>query len=158
MHNFIKLIFPGKPPMCSAWICQCILYAALATFAKSLLALVLQQPLIVAVLSTLRISPVSDPKLEVAVVMLIIPFFVNVSIWHISRLIVSIEIYKLMYSLVILQVLFTVFIVSQFWNDLLLVFNVTSMIVQNLKKKFFLSKFLFLPKYFIAFYSCLLKT
>lgn len=65
--------------MCAAWICQCILYAALATFAKSVLALVLRLPPVVAVLSTLRLSPVSDPRLELAVVMLIIPFFVNVS-------------------------------------------------------------------------------
>ncbi|XP_063830991.1 store-operated calcium entry regulator STIMATE-like [Ostrinia nubilalis] len=69
----------GKPPMCSAWICQCILYAALATFAKSVLALVLRLPIVVEVLSTLRLSPVTDARLELAVVLLIIPFFVNVS-------------------------------------------------------------------------------
>lgn len=68
--------------MCSAWLCQGVLYAALATFAKSMLALVLQLPLVQAVLSTLRLSPVSDPRLELAVVMLIIPFFVNVSICY----------------------------------------------------------------------------
>ncbi|CAH1640191.1 unnamed protein product [Spodoptera littoralis] len=74
----------GKPPMCSAWICQCILYAALATFAKSVLALVLRLPPVVAVLSTLRLSPVSDPRLELAVVMLIIPFFVNILIFWVT--------------------------------------------------------------------------
>lgn len=65
--------------MPAAWLCQCVLYAALATFAKSILALVLRLPPVVAVLSKLRLSPVSDPRLELAVVMLIIPFFVNVS-------------------------------------------------------------------------------
>ncbi|KOB70904.1 Uncharacterized protein OBRU01_09469, partial [Operophtera brumata] len=46
---------------------RCILYAALATFAKSVLALVLRLPPVGAVLSTLRLSPVSDPRLELAV-------------------------------------------------------------------------------------------
>lgn len=74
----------GKPAMCSAWICQCVLYAALATFAKSVLALVLRTPPLVAVLSKLRLSPVSDPKLELAVVMLVIPFFVNILIFWVT--------------------------------------------------------------------------
>lgn len=74
-----KNCFTGKPPMCTAWLCQCVLYAALATFAKSALALVLRLPRVVAALATLPLSPISNPKLEIAVVMLIIPFFVNVS-------------------------------------------------------------------------------
>ncbi|VVD03488.1 unnamed protein product [Leptidea sinapis] len=63
---------------------NCVLYAALATFAKSILALVLRLPPVVAVLSTLRLSPVSDPRLELAVVMLIIPFFVNILIFWVT--------------------------------------------------------------------------
>ncbi|GBP22694.1 Store-operated calcium entry regulator STIMATE [Eumeta japonica] len=74
----------GKPPMFTAWLCQCVLYAALATFAKSVLALALRSPPVVEALSTLRLSPVSDPKLELAVVMLIIPFFVNILIFWVT--------------------------------------------------------------------------
>ncbi|KAJ2948645.1 hypothetical protein O0L34_g7901 [Tuta absoluta] len=76
----------GKPPQCSAWLCQCVLYAALATFAKSALALVLRLPPVVAVLSTLRLSPspVSDPRVELAVVMLVIPFFMNILIFWVT--------------------------------------------------------------------------
>ncbi|XP_026320536.1 store-operated calcium entry regulator STIMATE-like isoform X2 [Hyposmocoma kahamanoa] len=72
----------GNP--CTAWLCQCVLYAALATFAKSMLALVLRLPPVVAVLSTLRLSPVSDQRIELAVVMLIIPFFVNILIFWVT--------------------------------------------------------------------------
>ncbi|XP_073953546.1 store-operated calcium entry regulator STIMATE-like [Choristoneura fumiferana] len=74
----------GKPPMCTAWLCQCVLYAALATFAKSALALVLRQPRVAAALATLPLSPISNPKLEIAVVMLIIPFFVNILIFWVT--------------------------------------------------------------------------
>ncbi|KAI8420030.1 hypothetical protein MSG28_008626 [Choristoneura fumiferana] len=46
---------------------MCVLYAALATFAKSALALVLRQPRVAAALATLPLSPISNPKLEIAI-------------------------------------------------------------------------------------------
>lgn len=74
----------GKPPSALAWLCQCVLYAAMAVLVKAGLALLLRLPPLARVLATARLSPVSDPRVELAVVMLIIPFFVNILIFWVT--------------------------------------------------------------------------
>ncbi|XP_030586120.1 store-operated calcium entry regulator STIMATE [Archocentrus centrarchus] len=64
----------GEPVQCTAWLGQCILYIFIMMFEKVLMMLVLlipqwkQLPLL---------KPIHNPKLKLAIVMLIVPFFIN---------------------------------------------------------------------------------
>lgn len=64
----------GEPVQCTAWLGQCILYILIMMFEKVLMMLVLlipqwkQLPLL---------KPIHNPNLELAIVMLIVPFFIN---------------------------------------------------------------------------------
>uniref|UniRef100_A0A3P9HDV0 STIM activating enhance n=1 Tax=Oryzias latipes TaxID=8090 RepID=A0A3P9HDV0_ORYLA len=64
----------GEPVQCSAWLGQCILYILIMMFEKVLIMLVLLIPQ----WKTLDLlSTIHNPDLELAIVMLIVPFFVN---------------------------------------------------------------------------------
>lgn len=66
----------GKPPQFSAWIGQCSLYILLMVIEKILITMLIQLDIWEKV--RLFILPPTDPKLELTIVMLIIPFIVNV--------------------------------------------------------------------------------
>ncbi|XP_061543785.1 store-operated calcium entry regulator STIMATE-like isoform X1 [Phycodurus eques] len=64
----------GEPIQCSAWLGQCILYILIMMFEKVLIMLVL---LIPQWKKLALLNPIDNPELELALVMLIVPFFVN---------------------------------------------------------------------------------
>ncbi|KAG7472450.1 hypothetical protein MATL_G00108920 [Megalops atlanticus] len=64
----------GEPVQCSAWAGQCALYILIMMFEKVLIILVL---LIPQWKQLALLNPIENPELELAIVMLIVPFFVN---------------------------------------------------------------------------------
>ncbi|XP_010746824.3 store-operated calcium entry regulator STIMATE isoform X2 [Larimichthys crocea] len=64
----------GEPVQCTAWLGQCILYILIMMFEKVLIMLVL---LIPQWKKLALLNPIENPDLELAIVMLIVPFFVN---------------------------------------------------------------------------------
>ncbi|XP_054883309.1 store-operated calcium entry regulator STIMATE-like isoform X1 [Poeciliopsis prolifica] len=64
----------GEPVQCTAWLGQCILYILIVMFEKVLMMLVL---LIPQWKKLALLNPIKNPDLELAIVMLIVPFFVN---------------------------------------------------------------------------------
>ncbi|CAM4732360.1 unnamed protein product [Leuciscus chuanchicus] len=64
----------GEPVQCSAWAGQCALYILIMMFEKVMIMLVL---LIPQWKKLATLNPITDPHLELAIVMLIVPFFVN---------------------------------------------------------------------------------
>ncbi|XP_061639518.1 store-operated calcium entry regulator STIMATE-like isoform X3 [Phyllopteryx taeniolatus] len=64
----------GEPIQCSAWLGQCILYILIMMFEKVVIMLVL---LIPQWKKLALLNPIDNPELELALVMLIVPFFVN---------------------------------------------------------------------------------
>ncbi|XP_037636312.1 store-operated calcium entry regulator STIMATE [Sebastes umbrosus] len=64
----------GEPVQCTAWLGQCILYILIMMFEKVLIMLVL---LIPQWKKLAHLNPIQNPDLELAIVMLIVPFFVN---------------------------------------------------------------------------------
>ncbi|XP_061779781.2 store-operated calcium entry regulator STIMATE isoform X2 [Nerophis lumbriciformis] len=64
----------GEPIQCTAWLGQCILYILIMMFEKVLIMLVL---LIPQWKKLALLNPIENPDLELAIVMLIVPFFVN---------------------------------------------------------------------------------
>nr|XP_046240487.1 store-operated calcium entry regulator STIMATE isoform X4 [Scatophagus argus] len=64
----------GEPVQCTAWLGQCILYILIMVFEKVLIMLVL---LIPQWKKLALLNPIENPDLELAIVMLIVPFFVN---------------------------------------------------------------------------------
>lgn len=64
----------GEPVQCTAWLGQCILYILIVMFEKVLMTLVL---LIPQWKKLALLNPIQNPNLELAIVMLIVPFFVN---------------------------------------------------------------------------------
>lgn len=68
----------GKPPSPQAWLIQCALYVLLMIIVKTCITLLMMLDFWDSVQQFI-LSPFSNPRIEVALVMLIIPFFVNVS-------------------------------------------------------------------------------
>ncbi|XP_078595037.1 store-operated calcium entry regulator STIMATE-like [Branchiostoma floridae x Branchiostoma japonicum] len=66
----------GEPPQCNAWFGQCALYLLVMVFEKCAVALFVQLPFWDDVRKFI-LSPIHDPKVELAIVMLIIPFIIN---------------------------------------------------------------------------------
>ncbi|EEC08010.1 conserved hypothetical protein [Ixodes scapularis] len=66
----------GKPPDKRAWLAQGALYVLLMLCEKALSTLVVQLPFWDQV-RLFIMSPIHNPKVEVALVVLVIPFFVN---------------------------------------------------------------------------------
>ncbi|XP_049682363.1 store-operated calcium entry regulator STIMATE isoform X1 [Accipiter gentilis] len=64
----------GDPLQCSAWVGQCALYIMIMTFEKTIIIIVL---LIPQWKEVALLNPIENPQLELAIVMLIVPFFVN---------------------------------------------------------------------------------
>uniref|UniRef100_A0A8C6UXH5 STIM activating enhance n=1 Tax=Neogobius melanostomus TaxID=47308 RepID=A0A8C6UXH5_9GOBI len=64
----------GEPVQCTAWLGQCVLYILIMMFEKVLIMLVL---LIPQWKKLAVLNPINNPELELAIVMLIVPFFVN---------------------------------------------------------------------------------
>ncbi|KAI3370367.1 hypothetical protein L3Q82_025145, partial [Scortum barcoo] len=64
----------GEPVQCTAWLGQCILYILIMMFEKVLIMLVL---LIPQWKKLNLLNPIENPELELAIVMLIVPFFIN---------------------------------------------------------------------------------
>nr|XP_009677677.1 PREDICTED: transmembrane protein 110-like [Struthio camelus australis] len=64
----------GDPLQCSAWVGQCALYIMIMTFEKTVIIIVL---LIPQWKEVALLNPIENPQLELAIVMLIVPFFVN---------------------------------------------------------------------------------
>ncbi|CAG14549.1 unnamed protein product, partial [Tetraodon nigroviridis] len=67
----------GEPVKCTAWLGQCVLYILIMMFEKVVIMLVL---LIPEWKKLALLNPIQNPDLELAIVMLIVPFFVNVSL------------------------------------------------------------------------------
>uniref|UniRef100_A0A673UM57 Transmembrane protein 110 n=1 Tax=Suricata suricatta TaxID=37032 RepID=A0A673UM57_SURSU len=66
----------GDPLQCGAWVGQCALYIVIMIFEKSVVFIVL---LILQWKKVALLNPIENPDLKLAIVMLIVPFFVNVS-------------------------------------------------------------------------------
>ncbi|XP_041129948.1 store-operated calcium entry regulator STIMATE-like [Polyodon spathula] len=64
----------GEPLQCSAWVGQCALYILIMMFEKVVIILVLLLP---QWKKLALLNPIENPQLELAIVMLIVPFFVN---------------------------------------------------------------------------------
>ncbi|XP_007563407.1 store-operated calcium entry regulator STIMATE isoform X3 [Poecilia formosa] len=64
----------GEPVQCTAWLGQCILYILIVMVEKVLMMLFL---LIPQWKKLALLNPIKNPDLELAIVMLIVPFFVN---------------------------------------------------------------------------------
>uniref|UniRef100_A0A8D0CEI7 STIM activating enhancer n=1 Tax=Salvator merianae TaxID=96440 RepID=A0A8D0CEI7_SALMN len=64
----------GDPLQCSAWVGQCALYIVIMMFEKTVIIIVL---LIPQWKEVALLNPIENPQLELAIVMLIVPFFVN---------------------------------------------------------------------------------
>ncbi|XP_056129773.1 store-operated calcium entry regulator STIMATE isoform X1 [Lampris incognitus] len=64
----------GEPIQCTAWVGQCALYILIMVFEKVLIMLVL---LIPQWKKLALLNPIENPDLELAIVMLIVPFFIN---------------------------------------------------------------------------------
>ncbi|CAB1353500.1 unnamed protein product [Coregonus sp. 'balchen'] len=64
----------GEPGQCTAWAGQCALYILIMMFEKVLIILVLLLP---QWKKLALLNPINNPQLELAIVMLIVPFFVN---------------------------------------------------------------------------------
>lgn len=64
----------GDPLQCGAWAGQCALYIVIMIFEKSVVFIVL---LILQWKKVALLNPIENPDLKLAIVMLIVPFFVN---------------------------------------------------------------------------------
>ena len=71
----------GKPPSVNAWLTQCGLYVLLMVVVKICITLLIQFDFWDQVRDFV-LSPFTNPKIELAVVLLIIPFF---SMWEKSK-------------------------------------------------------------------------
>ncbi|XP_059480285.1 store-operated calcium entry regulator STIMATE-like [Neocloeon triangulifer] len=73
----------GKPPSSKAWLAQCGVYILLMIVEKVFITLLVQFEFWEGV-SHLILAPVGNPKVEVTLVMLIIPFFVNILMFWVT--------------------------------------------------------------------------
>ncbi|CAH2312410.1 store-operated calcium entry regulator STIMATE [Pelobates cultripes] len=64
----------GDPVQYKAWVGQCALYIVIMAFEKTAIVLVLLIPNLKEIA---MLNPIENPELELAIVMLIVPFFVN---------------------------------------------------------------------------------
>uniref|UniRef100_A0A8B9RX17 Transmembrane protein 110 n=1 Tax=Accipiter nisus TaxID=211598 RepID=A0A8B9RX17_9AVES len=74
ISNPFRLKIKCDPLQCSAWVGQCALYIMIMTFEKTIIIIVL---LIPQWKEVALLNPIENPQLELAIVMLIVPFFVN---------------------------------------------------------------------------------
>ena len=69
----------GNPPQCKAWAGQCILYLCAVIVEKGTITLLVQLDFWIEVRKFILLPVKNHPKVELAIVMLIIPFVFNVS-------------------------------------------------------------------------------
>lgn len=70
----------GNPPACSTWVGQCALYILVMILEKILMTLLIQFDFWKKV-RTFLMSPIKDPKVELVIVMFIVPLVVNAFIF-----------------------------------------------------------------------------
>ncbi|GIX69037.1 store-operated calcium entry regulator STIMATE [Caerostris extrusa] len=73
----LLIIFIGKAPYVNAWLSQCAVYIMLMLTEKIFILLIIQLKFWDQVRKIIM-SPIKDPKVEVAIVVLIVPFIINV--------------------------------------------------------------------------------
>ncbi|KAF2897666.1 hypothetical protein ILUMI_08507 [Ignelater luminosus] len=73
----------GVPPSMNAWLAQCCLYIGLMVIVKTCITLLMQLNFWEGVRDFI-LSPIDNPKVELAFVMLIIPFFVNILMFWVT--------------------------------------------------------------------------
>ncbi|XP_050298799.1 store-operated calcium entry regulator STIMATE-like [Anthonomus grandis grandis] len=73
----------GKPPQVNAWLTQCCLYVGLMMIVKVSITLFMQLDFWENVKDFI-LTPINNPKVELAFVMLIIPFFVNMLMFWVT--------------------------------------------------------------------------
>ncbi|KAF4518850.1 hypothetical protein B566_EDAN006701 [Ephemera danica] len=73
----------GKPPAVHAWLTQCGLYVALMVLEKILVTLLVQLRFWDDVRHFI-LAPIQNPRVELALVMLIVPFFVNILMFWVT--------------------------------------------------------------------------
>lgn len=71
-------LFSGKPESVRIWFIQCGLYLSLLCCVKVVITLLISLD-IWRVITKFIMSPFTDPRTELTIVMLIIPLFINVS-------------------------------------------------------------------------------
>ena len=69
----------GNPPQCKSWVGQCSLYLCAVIAEKAAITLLVQLDFWVKVRKFILLPVKNHPKVELAIVMLIIPFVFNVS-------------------------------------------------------------------------------
>ncbi|XP_018603040.1 transmembrane protein 110, like [Scleropages formosus] len=76
----------GDPPQATAWVAQCVVYLLIMVLEKTVVSLVLLIPGWTEVQKVL-LDYIPNPQLELALVMLIVPFFVNaIMFWVVDSL------------------------------------------------------------------------
>lgn len=70
---------PGNPPQCKAWAGQCLLYLCAVIVEKATITLLVQLHFWVDVRKFILLPVKNHPKMELFIVMLVIPFVFNVS-------------------------------------------------------------------------------
>ncbi|KAK6643632.1 hypothetical protein RUM43_005142 [Polyplax serrata] len=83
----------GKPPSIHAWLTQCGLYVFLMVIVKISITLLIQFDFWDQVRDFI-LSPFTNPKIELAVVLLIIPFFVNALMFWVTDNFLMLKTYK----------------------------------------------------------------
>ncbi|XP_065585000.1 store-operated calcium entry regulator STIMATE-like isoform X1 [Artemia franciscana] len=73
----------GSPPSPFAWSCQCAIYMSIMGVEKILITGLIQLEFWDSVREWI-LSPITNPKLEIALVLLIVPFFVNVLMFWVT--------------------------------------------------------------------------
>ncbi len=76
----VYFIYVGNPPQLSAWLGQCGLYIIVMVVEKVLISLLLLFHFWKYVREFI-LYPITDPELELVIVMFVVPFFVNVLIF-----------------------------------------------------------------------------
>ncbi|KAM4748919.1 store-operated calcium entry regulator STIMATE-like [Rhinophrynus dorsalis] len=79
----------GDPPQAAAWLGQCVLYLLIMIVEKTIISLVLLIPGWTK-LQEILLDYISDPQLELVLVMLVVPFIVNaIMFWVVDSLIMK---------------------------------------------------------------------
>ncbi|XP_013780979.1 store-operated calcium entry regulator STIMATE-like [Limulus polyphemus] len=81
-HNIVFGEY-GNPPKTNAWLAQCGMYVAIVILEKLMITLLIQLPFWKNVRSFIM-SPITNAKVEVAIVVLIVPFIINVIMFWVT--------------------------------------------------------------------------
>ena len=83
VHRLWLLRLAGTPPLAQAWLVQSVVYVGIMIVEKLLVSALIQLD-IWDTISRIILAPVTNPRLELALVVLVVPFFVNVSVHRAS--------------------------------------------------------------------------